>query len=123
MEKIEWSLELPGKYKWRSSPTAGDGKIYIMNHNGDVLVISASMAKFFILLRWVALMMIILDLQLLSPGKNSSFEPMKFCIASNRKFIHINNFISHPPHPRRAVPANLPPGAFFLSGFSLFYFI
>ncbi len=26
----------------------------------------------------------------------------------------MNNFISHPPHPRRAVPANLPPGAFFI---------
>ena len=24
--KIEWSKEFPGKYKWRSSPTAGDGK-------------------------------------------------------------------------------------------------
>lgn len=39
--EIEWSLELPGKYKWRSSPTAGDGKVYIMNHNGEVLVISS----------------------------------------------------------------------------------
>ncbi|MEK9772520.1 MAG: porin family protein [Opitutae bacterium] len=26
---------------------------------------------------------------------------------------NVNNLISHPPHPRRAVPANLPPGAFF----------
>ena len=26
----------------------------------------------------------------------------------------VNNSISHPPHPRRAVPANLPPGAFFI---------
>ena len=26
---------------------------------------------------------------------------------------NVNNSISHPPHPRRAVPANLPPGAFF----------
>ena len=43
--KIEWSLELPGKYKWRSSPSAGDGKIYTMNHNGDVLVISAMNGK------------------------------------------------------------------------------
>ena len=24
------------KYKWRGSPTAGDGKIYFMNHNGMV---------------------------------------------------------------------------------------
>jgi hypothetical protein len=31
---------------------------------------------------------------------------------------NVNNSISHPPHPRRAVPANLPPGAFFfLLGF------
>ena len=42
---IEWNLELPGKYKWRSSPTAGDGKIYIMNHNGEVLVVSSSTGK------------------------------------------------------------------------------
>ena len=42
---IEWSLELPGKYKWRSSPTAGDGKVYIMNHNGEVLVVSSSTGK------------------------------------------------------------------------------
>jgi outer membrane protein assembly factor BamB len=42
---VEWSLELPGKYKWRSSPTAGDGKIYIMNHNGEVLVVSAKSGK------------------------------------------------------------------------------
>ena len=40
--EIEWSLELPGKYKWRSSPTAGDGKIYIMNHNAEVLVVSSN---------------------------------------------------------------------------------
>ena len=29
------------------------------------------------------------------------------------KVCNVNNSISHPPHPRRAVPANLPPGAFF----------
>ena len=39
--KSSWSLTLPGKYKWRGSPTAGDGKIYFMNHNGMVLVVSA----------------------------------------------------------------------------------
>ncbi len=43
--KIEWSLELPGKYKWRSSPTGGDGKIYVMNHNGDILVVSSNEGK------------------------------------------------------------------------------
>ena len=43
--KAEWTTELPGKYKWRSSPTAGDGKIYLMNHNGMVLVVSAASGK------------------------------------------------------------------------------
>ena len=33
----------------------------------------------------------------------------------------MNNSISHPPHPRRAVPANLPPGAFF--SYFLFFWI
>ena len=42
---VKWSIELPGKYKWRSSPTAGDGKLYIMNHNGEVLVISSKDGK------------------------------------------------------------------------------
>lgn len=41
----QWSVDLPGKYKWRSSPTAGDGKIYIMNHNAMVIVVSASSGK------------------------------------------------------------------------------
>ncbi len=36
--KIEWTVEMPGKYKWRASPTAGDNKIYTMNHNGEVVV-------------------------------------------------------------------------------------
>ena len=33
--------DLPGKYKWRSSPTGADEKIYIMNHNAEVLVVSS----------------------------------------------------------------------------------
>ena len=36
-----WKLDLPGSYKWRSSPTAADNKIYLMNHNAEVLVVSA----------------------------------------------------------------------------------
>ena len=38
---VLWRVDLPGKYKWRSSPTGADDKIYIMNHNAEVLVISA----------------------------------------------------------------------------------
>lgn len=36
-----WQVQLPGKYKWRSSPTAADGKIFLMNHNANVYVLSA----------------------------------------------------------------------------------
>ena len=43
--KTEWSVDLPGKYKWRSSPTAGDGKIFLMNHNATVLVVDAVSGK------------------------------------------------------------------------------
>jgi outer membrane protein assembly factor BamB len=43
--KTEWSLDLPGKYKWRSSPTAGDGKVFLMNHNATVLVVDAVSGK------------------------------------------------------------------------------
>ena len=38
--KVIWTIKLPGKYKWRASPTAADGKIYLMNHNAEALVIS-----------------------------------------------------------------------------------
>ncbi len=39
--KTDWTVTLPGKYKWRSSPTAGDGMIFVMNHNAEVLVVSS----------------------------------------------------------------------------------
>ena len=39
--RAEWNLNLPGKYKWRASPTAGNGMIYTMNHNAEVLVVSS----------------------------------------------------------------------------------
>ena len=42
---VEWSLALPGKYRWRSSPTGGGGVIYLMNHNGEVLVVSSHQGK------------------------------------------------------------------------------
>jgi outer membrane protein assembly factor BamB len=37
----KWSIELPGQYKYEASPLAADGKIYLMNFAGDVLVINA----------------------------------------------------------------------------------
>ncbi|MDB6065883.1 MAG: hypothetical protein JWR26_2091 [Pedosphaera sp.] len=39
---VKWSLELPGRRKFESSPTAADGKIYLMNFGGDVVVVDAA---------------------------------------------------------------------------------
>ena len=40
--KEKWTLELPGFHKFEASPTGGDGKIYLMNFGGDVLVVDAA---------------------------------------------------------------------------------
>jgi outer membrane protein assembly factor BamB len=42
---VVWSLELPGKHLWRASPTGADGKIWCMNHHGDVVVVAAGTGR------------------------------------------------------------------------------
>lgn len=36
-----WSTELPGRDRWRSSPTGADGRVWLMNHGGLVVVVDA----------------------------------------------------------------------------------
>lgn len=38
----EWSIELSGDHRWRASPTGADGKIWLMDHGGNVLVVDAT---------------------------------------------------------------------------------
>ncbi len=38
---VKWSIELPGRSKFEASPLAADGKIYLMNFAGDVIVVNA----------------------------------------------------------------------------------
>ena len=83
--KLE-ELDLPGKYKWRSSPTGGDGKIYIMNHNGEVLSFHPK-----VVILTHAKMGDSYDdntFGRLCRKTISSFVRIKFCIALNRFFIH-----------------------------------
>ena len=42
---IKWSIETPGKIKYEASPTACDGKIYIVNFTGEVVVVGAADGK------------------------------------------------------------------------------
>ncbi len=36
---VEWTTSLPQRALWRGSPTGADGKIWLMNHAGDVLIV------------------------------------------------------------------------------------
>lgn len=40
--KVKWAIETPGRAKYEASPLAADGKIYIINHAGEVAVIDAA---------------------------------------------------------------------------------
>lgn len=40
--EVLWSVETPGNSKYRSSPLGADGKVYTMNHSGDVVVYDAN---------------------------------------------------------------------------------
>ncbi len=40
--KVKWTLETPGKAKYEASPLAADGKIYLINHAGEVAIVNAA---------------------------------------------------------------------------------
>ncbi|MEW6160095.1 MAG: PQQ-binding-like beta-propeller repeat protein [Verrucomicrobiota bacterium] len=40
--KVKWLVNLPGRAKYEASPTGADGKIYLMNFAGDVVVVNAA---------------------------------------------------------------------------------
>jgi outer membrane protein assembly factor BamB len=39
--KIKWTVSTPGRAKYEASPLAADGKLYLMNFDGDVAVVKA----------------------------------------------------------------------------------
>lgn len=43
--KVKWSVETPGRAKYEASPTVADGKVYVMNFNGEVVVFDAEDGK------------------------------------------------------------------------------
>ncbi len=43
--KIKWSITTPGRDKYEASPTAADGKIYLINFAGQVTVVDAASGK------------------------------------------------------------------------------
>jgi len=40
--KVKWTITTPGRAKYEASPLAGDGKIYLINFEGEVAVVDAA---------------------------------------------------------------------------------
>ena len=40
--KVKWTIQTPGRSKYEASPLAGDGKIYLINFDGDIVVVDAA---------------------------------------------------------------------------------
>ncbi len=43
--EVKWSVQTPGRVKYEASPLAADGKIYLINFDGEVAVIDAADGK------------------------------------------------------------------------------
>lgn len=43
--KIKWTIETPGRSKYEASPLAADGKLYLINFDGEVSIIDAKDGK------------------------------------------------------------------------------
>ena len=37
--RVKWTVDTPGRAKYEASPTGADGKIYLMNFKGDVVIV------------------------------------------------------------------------------------
>jgi outer membrane protein assembly factor BamB len=42
---IKWSIETPGRIKYEASPMVADGKVYLVNFTGEVVVVNAEDGK------------------------------------------------------------------------------
>ena len=40
--KVKWTIRTPGSSKYEASPLAGDGKLYLINFDGDVVIVDAA---------------------------------------------------------------------------------
>ena len=38
----KWTLKLSGDHRWRASPTGADGRVWLMDHGGNVVVVDAT---------------------------------------------------------------------------------
>jgi len=43
--KVKWSIKTPGGSKYEASPLAADGKIYLVNFDGEVVIVDAKQGE------------------------------------------------------------------------------
>jgi outer membrane protein assembly factor BamB len=43
--KVKWTVPTPGRVKYEASPLAADGKVYLINFNGQVAIVDAAAGK------------------------------------------------------------------------------
>ena len=43
--KVKWTITTPGRKKFEASPLAADGKIYLINFDGEVAILNAADGK------------------------------------------------------------------------------
>ncbi len=73
----KWTTTLPGRAKFEASPTAADGKLYLMNFAGEVLVLDAGEGK------------VLGNMAMGEPGDDKTRASV--AIAHHALFIHTNH--------------------------------
>ena len=73
----KWTTALPGRAKFEASPTAADGKLYLMNFAGEVLVLDADEGK------------VLGNMAMGEPGDDKTRASV--AIAHHALFIHTNH--------------------------------
>jgi outer membrane protein assembly factor BamB len=75
--KVKWSIETPGRRKYEASPLAADGKLYLVNFDGLVVVVNAKDGE------------IINTISMAEPSENPVRSTI--CAAHGNLFIRTNN--------------------------------
>lgn len=74
--EVSWTLELPQRKNWRSSPTGADGRIWFMDHSGMVLVVDPAEGK------------VLHEAQMADPDED--YIRSSIAVAGERLFIRTN---------------------------------
>lgn len=93
--KVKWSTELPGFAKFEASPAGADGKLYLINFKGEVVIVDASQGK------------ILRTIPMAEPGED--LIRSSIAVSQGRLFIRTNQKLYCVGKGGTSVAANTPP--------------